>query len=222
MATPNVELSDIRIIICVQGYNLDFQYIIREIGFWCNGQSGSIPFNVKLNKSHLDVKNQQIISHCEEELNGIKLKRNFDNALASSDIRQVLKTLFHLNNKSTAKYIGITNDEKLDGIIYKSGLGNYIFHLENLSSMKQNNLQLPNNDIIRQYLKKYPDRYLICPIHDRLTINEYPICAKAKAEIIADYLRNVNIQHNPPAPIVDNSKLSLQNFLHEFDFISPN
>ena len=221
MATPNVDFSDIRVIICMQGYNFDFQYIVREIGFWCNGQSGSIPFNVKLNKNHLDVKNQQIVSYCEEEINGIKLKRNFDNALASSDIKPVLRTLFHLNNNSKAKYIGITKDDNLDGLIYKSGLGNYVFHLENLSPFKQSNIQLPNNDVIRQYLKKYSDRYVMCPIHDRLRINENPICAKTKAEILADFCKNLN-QNNPPSVIIDNSKQALQNLLYEFDFVSPN
>ena len=33
MATPSVNFSDIKIIFCVQGYSLDYKYVVREIGF---------------------------------------------------------------------------------------------------------------------------------------------------------------------------------------------
>ena len=220
MATQSVDFNDVKLILCVQGYPLDFQYVVREIGFWSNGFSGSIPFNVKLNKNHLDVKNQRTVSICEEELNGIKLKRNFENALAASDIKPVLKTLFQLNSNNNSKYIGILRDEPLDGLLYKSGLGPYVTYLDSVNVLKNSNASLPTNENFRQYLKKNTDAYLICPIHDRLRINEFPICAKSKAEFLADFLKSLGKNQITTNNIADNTKQTLQTFLSEFDITS--
>lgn len=215
MASSSIDFSDIKIIICVQGYCLDYQFVVRELGYWCNGQSSSIPFNVKLNKNHLDLKNQRIVLNCEEEINGIKLKRNFENALAASDIKPVLKTLYHLNSNNNAKYIAIIRDEGLDGLLYKSGLGNYVIHLDNVNIIR--NSSLPNNETIRQYLKKNSENYTVCSIHDRLRINEFPFCAKVKAEFLADYCRNmIKIHQTNITP--DNNNKCLQTFINEFEF----
>lgn len=214
MACQSVDFSEIKIILCMQGYPLDYNFVVREIGYWCDGRSGSIPFNVKLSKNHLDVKNAQIVLKYEDEINGVKLKRNFENALAASDIKPVLRTLFHLNSNVNAKFIGIVKNDGLDGLLYKSGLGAYITYLDNLNVMKHT--QLPNDEFIRQFLKKNSDNYIICPIHDRLRISEFPYCAKVKAQFLADYISNV--VKSQQSSLVENTSKPLQSFLSEFDF----
>ena len=178
--------DDIKIVLCSEGYNLNYQYVVREIGFWSNGISASIPFNVKLNKNHLDEKNRSEILFCEQQLNGIKLKRNFENGLAASDIKPVLKTLFHMNNNPNGKYIGIRqSDIQLEGLLYKAGLGNHVVHLENLANLPK----FPDLQWIRDFIKSNPNKHIICQLHDRLKINEPANCAKVKAEIIADWIK---------------------------------
>jgi hypothetical protein len=215
MAMPSVDFSDIRIIVCSQGYHLDYQYIPREIGFYFNGQSGSVPFNVKLNKNHLDVKNLQTVLYAEEEIHGIKLKRNYDNALAVSDLKSVIRTLFHLNSASNAKYIAIARDENLEGLFYKSGLGNYLTYLDNINVLRNTNTVLPSNEAIKQYLKKNPDNYNICGLHEKLRQGDMPLCSKVKAEFLANFCKSV-IRNQQIA--AENSAKSIQNFITEFDF----
>lgn len=187
MAGVKLDFSDIKLIICVQGYSLDYQYIVREIGYWCNGTSGSIPFNIKLNRNQLDVKNQQLISYFEEEVNGIPMKSHFDNGLALSETKAVLRTLYHLNSDSKAKYIGICGDEYIVGLLYKAGLGNFVYDLSKLNDVTQFQRSVPTSEDLQQFMKRFPDKYQICKIHDRLRNSEIPICAKVKAQYLADY-----------------------------------
>lgn len=224
MATQTVDFNDIKLILCVQGYHLDYQYVVREIGFWSDGLSGSIPFNVKLNKSQLNAKNLATIEFCQTQFNGIGMKKSFDDALAASDYKPVLRTLFHMvpGKSSSSKYIAILRDEPLDGLLFRSGLNNYVTYLENVNVIKNNNSSIPSNEYFRQYLKKNFDAYQICPLHDRLTINELPLCAKAKAEFLADFCKalakNQAASHQQQVvSIPENPKTSLQTFLTEFD-----
>ena len=189
MTLENFNFDDIKIILCSEGYNLDYQYIVREIGFWSNGFSASIPFNVKLNKNHLDEKNRREVLFCEEQLNGIKLKRNFEYGLASSDIKLVLRTLFHMSYNNSGKYIGISSsDHQLEGLLHKSGLGNHIVILERLKSQRVY-AAFPDLSLIRDSIQTNPNKYIVCQYHDRLRINQPPSCAKIRAEIIAEWCK---------------------------------
>ena len=191
MSSDKFDFNDIKIILSSEGYNLDYQYIVRELGFWSNGFSASIPFNVKLNKNHLDEKNKREVLYCEDHLNGIKLKRSFEYGLASSDIKPVLRTLFHMNNNPNGKYIGISCvDYQLEGLLHKSGLGNHIVHLEKLKPHDVY-LDFPNINIIRDEIKSNPNKHIVCQNHDRLRINEPPSCAKVKVEMMADWCKLV-------------------------------
>ena len=213
MATQNIDFSDVKIILCAQGYPLDYQFVLKEIGFWCDGHSSSIPINLKLNRNHMDLRNQNIVQTYEDEVHGLKLKRNFENGLAFSDVKAVLRTLYHFNSNTNAKYIGICKDEPLEGLLFKSGLGNYVTHLENLNFIK--NITLPTNENIRLHLKKSNNQYMICRYHDRLQINEFPSCSKVKAQFLADFISNVI--KCQPTPIEGQSKV-MQTFINEFDF----
>lgn len=191
MAGVKLDFSDIKLIICVQGYALDYQYIVREVGFWCNGLSGSIPFNIKLNRNQLDVKNQQLISYYEEEVNGIKMKQHFENGLALSETKAVLRSLYHMNTDSNAKYIGICGDEYIVGLLYKAGLGNVVHDLDKLNDVTYFKRTVPTNEDLQQFMKRYPDKYKICKIHERLRNNQIPICAKVKAQYLADFFQSI-------------------------------
>ena len=147
------------------------------------------------------------------------MKRNFEHCLAGSDIKPVLRTIFQLNSSYNSKYIGIVREEPLDGLLHKCGLGSFVTYLDNVDVVKNPNMSLPSNEHFRQYMKKNKDAYIVCPIHERLTINEFPICAKAKAEFLADFLKTLR---NQPTINTDSisTKPTLQSFLSDYDYIS--
>ena len=189
MASHSVNFNEIRLILCAQGYSLDYQFIVREIGFCSKYQSGVIPFNCKVNIKELDIKNQRIIYALEDEIHGIKVKKNIDIGLAQSDYKSVLRTLYHSakSTDSNAKYIGIIRDPHIAGLLYRSGLGHLVIDLDTLSIFNEEN-KCPSNVDLRIAMKNNK-KYSYCYIHDLLRINEAPICAKAKAEYIYDICR---------------------------------
>jgi hypothetical protein len=189
MASLHLDFNDIRIIICVQGYPLVNQFVVREIGFWTRGLSGSVPFNCKINKNQLDVKTQKTIFALEEEIHGIKLKKQVENGLASSDTKSVLRTLYHMADNGFGKYIGICRDENVRGLLYKAGLGSFVMEMDNLICFQNAMDHCPSNKDLQVVIKNDPNKYVMCSLHDRLRNNEFPICAKVKAEYIGEYCK---------------------------------
>ena len=188
MASENVSFGDIKVIFCVQGYILDYEFILREIGFWSHGVSGSIPFNCKINLNHLDVQSFKTINVLEDQIHGIKVKKNIDCGLGISDSRAVLRCLYHMNSwqcKSTR--IGICRDANINGLLHKAGLGKYVIDLDELTMFKNTVNKAPSNKDLQEFMKNNPHKYKICEIHECLKNGEIPLCAKVKAEYLADY-----------------------------------
>ena len=175
-------------ILCVQGYSLQNQFVLREIGYCCKGFSGAVPFNCKINKNQIDITSQRIIHALEEEVHGIKLKKSVENGLAMSDIKAVLRALYHISDKSNGKYIGICRDENVKGLLYSANLGNYVVDLDNLQELSQKNVKCPSNQYLLAVMKSDLKRFKICNLHDHLMNGEQPICAKVKAEYLYEFI----------------------------------
>lgn len=190
MATCKVNFEDIRIIFCVQGYSLDYKFVLREIGFWTKGFSGSVPFNCKINKNQLDIQSKRTIEYLEDDIHGIKFKKHIENGLASSESKAVLRTLYHMNSNEKAKKIGICRDENINGLLHYAGLGSQIINLDDLFMFQNSNDNCPSNNELKLFMKTNSNKYSICEIHDQLRNNDLPICAKVKAEFIADYCQS--------------------------------
>ena len=188
MATERVDFEDIKLIVCVQGYSLDYQFVLREIGFWTPGYSGAIPFNCKLNLNHLDIQSHKIINALEDQIHGIKVKKTIDCGLALSETRAVLRSLYHMNSwKCKGDRIGICRDPNIFGLLHKAGLGKFVIELDDLEMFKNTSDKVPSNKDLQIFMKAFPHKYSICGLHDRLKNDDSPICAKVKAEYIADY-----------------------------------
>ena len=186
--------DDIRLILSVQGYKLDYVFVIREIGFWTREKSGCIPFNCKLNRSLLDSTNLRNISIYEDEIHGIRLKKCVENALPASDAKSVFKCLYHSSKSDQAyerKYIGIFAEEAIRGLLSKSGLNNIVVELECLDIFSKMKAVFPNLEMIQQTAKDNPEKYRFCDLHDRLRNNQIPVCSKSKCEIIAAHLEQL-------------------------------
>jgi len=206
MASINFNFNEIKIIFCVQGYSLLNEFVLREIGFWTPFTSGSIPFNCKINLANLDVQSLRTINALEESIHGIKVKKNADCGLALSDAKAVLRTLYHMTSwNNNANRIGICRDPNINGLLHKAGLGRYVVELDDLLIFNNTEDKVPSNKDLQSFMKKDPMKYTICPIHEALKSSDFPLCAKVKAEFIADFCKNYQTN-------LDGSFKSLLNF----------
>jgi hypothetical protein len=42
-----ISFDNIRLIVCVNGFTIENQFLVKEIGFWSRKQTGIIPFSAK-------------------------------------------------------------------------------------------------------------------------------------------------------------------------------
>jgi len=193
MAFISPKFEDLRIVICSNGFKLDCDYILREIGFSYENVSGSIPFNCRLNRYKIEATSQFIIDYLENEVHGIKFNKKVDHGLLASECISVLKSLYHLNTTTSAKYIGISSqDEGIKALLYKAGLGQYIIDLNNIDVVK-NNSPIPSDGEL-MVIQQNEITCNPCSIHDRLKSFYKPLCAKTKAEYLFNFCKSLN-QH---------------------------
>jgi hypothetical protein len=190
MALPLASVENVRVILCCQGYNLSYQYIVREIGFCFKDYYGTIPFNCKINKKNLDINNQSIINDVVDKVHGIHYKICAKDGLTMSEMNSVLRTLYNVFESDGSSGILIDDDdENLNGILHKAGLGNHVLHLRSFYEFRGMDLKFPTNEEIRTICKNNPTIYGRCNIHNRLNNDEIPICAGVKAKIMSENLK---------------------------------
>lgn len=195
--------EDIRVIFSVQGYQLNNQFVVREVGYWSPKMSGVIQFNTKISASRLDTFSVKNIHISENEIHGIRLKKFIDNGMASSEVGSVLRCLYQMVKMegSVADYIGIIREENISSILYKAGLGKYVIELEDLIAIAKSNATLPSFNDIKYVIGTEMNKYKPCSLHDSLRTSETPVCSRAKAEIIANHIQQVTAQQQPK-PII--------------------
>ena len=193
MACYRPDFDEIQIIMCVQGYALENQFIIRELGYWTREKCGVVPFNCKLNKKLFDSRSLQTINYLEERIHGIKVEKKFEYGLPSGEFKTVLKTLYHTTkiDNIITPFIGVCRDENIIQLLYKTGLGKFVYDLDNLEILKENQLKCPSNKDLKNELINDSNNYKTCFMHDKLMNNEIPLCAKVKSKFIADFISNL-------------------------------
>ena len=196
MAFFNAKFDDIRLFLSIQGYQLNHQYIIREIGFWSQKINGVIPFNCKLNLAQIDSISEKNIHIAENEYHGIRLRKILTNALPSSDASAVIKCLYHLTKREDyeADYIGICKEENIAPIIFKAGLGKFILEIDYLDIFHKASTKLFTMAEIKYLITTDPIKYKPCSLHENLRNNALAVCAKAKCDIIVGQITKINSQ----------------------------
>jgi hypothetical protein len=191
MALPLPSVDNVRFILCCQGYNLSYQYIVREIGFCFKDYYGTIPFNCKINKKNLDINNQSIINDVIDNVHGIHYKICAKNGLTMSEMNSVLRTLYNVfeTYEGSNGILIDDNDENLNGILHKAGLGNHVLQLRSIYEFRGMNISFPTNEEIRTICKNNPSLYGRCNNHNRLNNDDIPICAGVKAKIMSENLK---------------------------------
>ena len=196
MASYKPNIDDIRLIICFQGYDLNYHFILREIGYWYNKNYGTIPFNCKINKNNLDIRNRNKILEAEL-IHGIKQKNVTDFGLTMCEIKSVLKTLYHMagSDNPNAKFIGICREEKTIGFLYKAGLGTYATYLDLIELSTKKQISFPTKEEIEIKIKNDDNQNKLCQLHDKSICNSL-ICSGLKAKCIGEFLLNINNNKN--------------------------
>ena len=196
MASYKPDINDIRLIICFQGYDLNYHFILREIGYWYKHNYGTIPFNCKINKNNLDINTRNKIQEAEI-IHGIKQKSVAEFGLTMCEIKSVLKTLYHMagTDNPDAKFIGICREEKTIGFLYKAGLGIYSTYIDTINTLNKYERRLPTNEEFEIIMKNEENQNLICKLHDK-SICHSLICSGIKAKCIGEFLFKKNINEN--------------------------
>lgn len=183
--------EDIRMLISIQGYNLNNQYVIREIGVWSRKFSGHIPFNCKINMKLLDNLSIRNIQMAESLVHGIRLKKQIEHGIPSSEATTTLKVLYNLTKRDDydSDYIGVLKSENVSWILCKADLGRYMIEIEDLDIL--NTPEKINLDILIKNEKK---NHLFCDLHQMLRNNETPLCSHVKVNILANELIRLSAQ----------------------------
>ena len=198
MAFFNANFADFRLILSIQGYQLNNSFIVREVGYWSPKINGVIQFNCKISASRLDTFSVKNIHISENECHGIKVKKVIENGMASSDISSVIKCLYQITRLegSVGDYIGILREENIAPIVFRAGLGKHVVELDDLQILTKNNTILPTFGDIKYMISSDPTKYKPCSLHEILRTQEIPVCARAKVEIIANHLKQLQNSNN--------------------------
>jgi hypothetical protein len=193
-----VNFEDIRIILCAQGYSINNKYIVKEIGFWSRENSGVIPFSSKNKFYTLSNEDKMSINYLVKVHHGIPLNKQVNYGLMNQEAVAVIKTLYHScwneNSGRERNYIGICDDMNIFHLLNIAGLGHLVVNLKKLYDKL--NTTLPSNSNILK-MKEFGYCCLKpCYLHEPLSNENVPFCARAKAIILANWCKNMNNFNN--------------------------
>ena len=176
--------DDIRVIFCLNGFYIDEEFQVMEIGFWSRKVSGTIPFFSTKCFSKLKPKDKMSVKYLTNLHHGIDLTSKFDKALSQADVVACLKSIYQISSddNDSRVYIGYMNDNFFLNIAGKAGLGNLIVNID-----KMYDEHAPSNDVIMKDKNYGKGDYTLCLSHKKLENNQEPHCAGVKAKYLADF-----------------------------------
>jgi hypothetical protein len=189
-----VNFEDIRIILCVQGYSINSKYVVREIGFWNRENSGVIPFTLRTKFYKLSNEDKMSVNYLVKVHHGIPLNKQVNYGLMNQEAAAAIKTLYHScsneNSERERNYIGICDDMNIYHLLNIAGLGHLVVNLKNLYDKPETTIP-SNNNILK--MKEFGYCCLRpCELHDPLSNENIPFCARTKAIILANWCKCMN------------------------------
>jgi hypothetical protein len=178
----NLTFENIRLIICTEGYHINYEFVPREIGFWSRNQFGVIPFSCRINCDKLKPLDKNKYKLVVTNRHGISCDKLVENSLTKSEMKAVLKSLYHSTYfNESAKYIGVSRYSDAINLLYLAGLGDYVVELENMPNFFKDGLAFPS------LIESNQENDLhICSLHDNLTTGRKPVCAGVVAKLLGD------------------------------------
>lgn len=184
--------DDIRVIFCLNGFYIDEEFQVMEIGFWSRKITGSIPFFSNKNYSKLKSKEKISVNFLTNSHHGIEFNNKFDKGFSQADVVSCIKYIYHVcsDDVKSRYYIGYINDRFLLNFVGKSGLG---YMLVNIDQMY--NAPAPSNEEMLGSENYGKDDYKPCNLHKKLENNLEPHCVKVKAEFLADFCKKMETEN---------------------------
>jgi hypothetical protein len=181
-----ISFDKIRLIVCVNGFTIENEFLVKEIGFWSRKQTGIIPFSTKKPFKNLNAFDLLTVNYLYKAHHGINLKSQSKLGMMSYEASAALKCLYNVCHQEfdtdDRKYIGYSNDHNVLALLYRAGLAEYSVNIQNIYDE-----QPPSNfDIVA--MKNYGyGFYAPCFMHDALESSRPAICAKIKSIILAEW-----------------------------------
>ena len=179
-----VNFNDIRVIFCINGFYIDEEFQVMEIGFWSRNISGVIPFFNKKCYSKLTHKDRMSVNYLTYAHHGLNLTNKFDKSLSQSEVVSCLKSIYQIcsDENDSRIYIGYMNDNFFLNIAGKAGLGNLIVNID-----KMYDEHAPSNEVMMRHNDYGKAEYKPCFLHQKIENDKDPHCAKVKAKFLADF-----------------------------------
>jgi hypothetical protein len=184
--SSGITFDKIKLIICVNGYTVNDEFLFMEIGFWSRKLTGVIPFTSGKCYSNLSSVDRMTINYLYNVHHGINFKIQPFNAMNQKEAVASLKMLYNIctddYENDQRKYIAYSNDPNTLTLLYKCGLSEFAVNIENMFNLKP-----PSNSQIMKMSNYGKGSYKPCDIHDQRNNITKPHCANIKALILAEW-----------------------------------
>ena len=180
-----VDFDDVRVVICLNGFSIENQFQIAELGFWSRNIKGVLPFKSTKAWTKLNHIDKITANYLTKEYHGIELSKMKDQeALNQNDIYGAIRAIYHLcdDGNENRKLIGYMGNQVLLDVLGKMGIGNYLVKIQDIVPSVSFSMENIRKD------EKYGRReFSICNLHNDLDSGLTPNCARAIANYLAAF-----------------------------------
>jgi hypothetical protein len=178
----NIKFNQIRLIVGCEGFEINNEFIPKEIGFATENNFGVIKFRFE-NQKLLSYLNRKKNLYLINEHHGIHLNKNenfWPNYSHATSIIQSLYQTTESRQNPEKIYIAYNNDIHIRTLIHKAGLDLYCININDLFCT-------PLPSLTSQKFKKSYNAgiYKICDLHEFNLKNNFQ-CARSKVKLLFD------------------------------------
>jgi frataxin-like iron-binding protein CyaY len=176
-----ISFNEIRVVFTVEGFYVENNFVIKELGYKSKDLNGSIFFNT--DSKLLNKKDKNTSYFLSNFVHGINFYKNNEHWISSKDYSSVIKTIYQLTedkNDKNKKYIGYSNDINVLTLLHNSGLDKISVNLKQVFE------DIPTIKKIKLLPAYGFGSYAPCHMHDRSTEYKFQ-CAKVKSLILFEW-----------------------------------
>ena len=119
--------DEIRLILSANGFYVDGNFEILELGFWSRKCCGIIPFKTSKKFKSLSINDKNSALYYTKFFHGMDYEQKASNALNQNEIISTIKALYNLCGDNTMqKMIGYINDSSIWHYIGSADLGDFV------------------------------------------------------------------------------------------------
>jgi hypothetical protein len=178
----NVKFNQIRLIVGVEGFEINNEFIVKEIGYATENHFDVIKLQYT-NKKQMSYFNRKKIYYLSNEHHGIDLYNNKNYWPKHSDAASIIQTLYQITaskQNPEKTYIAYNNDIHIRTLIHKAGLDQVSVNVKDLFWSP-----IPSLNTLKSEKVYNTGVYKICDLHDLNSEKNFQ-CAKSKIKLLFD------------------------------------